>query len=147
MVFGLMRRNVLKETKLIGSYVASDRALLAELALRGPLIKVPEMLFLHREHDMRSTRAIPNLRERLQWFDTQKTQSVVSPHWKLLIEYVRAIHASPVKGFERVRCFFQLVRWLRWFGAALIIEPVLFLISHLSSSRLSRSGASLRSAA
>ena len=131
MVFGLIRRDILLQTNLIGSYVASDRVLLAELALRGPLVETPETLLLHREHDMRSTRAIPNLRERLQWFDTQKTQTVVSPHWKLLMEYVRAILAAPVRGLEQVRCFFQLVRWLRWFGAALIIEPFLFVISRL----------------
>ena len=45
-VFGLIRSDVLRKTRLIQSYTDSDRTLLAELALYGRLVEVPEVLFL-----------------------------------------------------------------------------------------------------
>ena len=49
-IFGLIRRDVLAGTPLIDRYVGSDRVLLAELALHGKLIKLPEFLLQHREY-------------------------------------------------------------------------------------------------
>jgi glycosyltransferase involved in cell wall biosynthesis len=56
--FGLYRRSALAGSGLVGSFVGSDRVLLAELAIRGPWVRLEEPLFLHREHAGRATRAI-----------------------------------------------------------------------------------------
>jgi len=49
-VFGLIRREILAKTPLIGPYVSSDRVLLAELALHGLHHVIPEYLFARRHH-------------------------------------------------------------------------------------------------
>ena len=59
-VFGLIRMDTLRGTHLIAPYIASDRSLLAELGLRGTFVRVPEPLFLSREHGDRSIRAMPS---------------------------------------------------------------------------------------
>lgn len=53
-VFGLMRRDVLGRTRLIGKYAGSDRPLLSELSLLGKFYEVPEHLFFYRFHEAQS---------------------------------------------------------------------------------------------
>ena len=50
MVFGVIRADVLRQTRLIGAYSSSDRILNAELALYGPFYEIPEVLFFKRNH-------------------------------------------------------------------------------------------------
>src|SRR5262249_45754519 len=50
-VFGVIRSDLLRLTKLIDNYSDSDRTLLADLGLRGPFYEIPEPLFLHRMHE------------------------------------------------------------------------------------------------
>lgn len=56
--FGLYRRTALVGSGLVGAFVGSDRILLAEMAIRGPWLRLDEPLFLHREHPQRATRAV-----------------------------------------------------------------------------------------
>ena len=44
-VWGVMRANVLKKTRLIGNYTGSDRPLLSELSLLGKFYEIPQYLF------------------------------------------------------------------------------------------------------
>jgi len=53
-VFGVMRRSVLAQTRLIGKYTGSDRPLLSELSLLGKFYEVPEQLFFYRFHEAQS---------------------------------------------------------------------------------------------
>ena len=74
--FGLYRRAALVGSGLHDNYSGSDRVLLAEMALRGPWVSVPDPLFLHREHEGRYTRAILLQDRRLAalWQDTTVAQ-------------------------------------------------------------------------
>jgi hypothetical protein len=49
-VAGLMPRQALERTMLLGSYIGSDLTLTSELALAGELVEVPEPLLLVRAH-------------------------------------------------------------------------------------------------
>jgi glycosyltransferase involved in cell wall biosynthesis len=49
-LFGVFRRQDLKQTRLLGDFYGSDRTLLAELALLGRFRTNPEPLFLKRIH-------------------------------------------------------------------------------------------------
>jgi hypothetical protein len=55
-IFGVHRRSSLSRTSLLKSYYGSDCALLAELALLGPLVHVPDAVLHNREHPARSVR-------------------------------------------------------------------------------------------
>ncbi len=54
-VFAVVRRSVLAETQLMLPFYGSDRLLLAELALRGPMALAPEPLYFNRQHDQRDS--------------------------------------------------------------------------------------------
>lgn len=115
-VFGLVRRDALSKTGLIGSYVGSDRVLLVQLGLLGPFVRVGEPLILHREHPGRSTRSIADPKDRAAWFDTTLSSGRVFPHWRLLGEYTLAIARSGMTVGQRARCCIHLLRWIRWGG-------------------------------
>lgn len=112
-VFGVARREALADTPLIASFVGSDRALLAELSLKGRIHRVPEQLFLSRDHRDRSLRAI-KLRDRAAWWDPAIVGKPVYPWWRLLAELVKMIRRSPLGRGERSCCYASLVMWARW---------------------------------
>jgi hypothetical protein len=64
-----MRSEALRRTRLHGSFPSSDYVLLAELALVGAFLEVPEYLFLRRDHADASRRANVSLEEISAWFD------------------------------------------------------------------------------
>lgn len=112
-IYGLIRSQVLERTALIGAYPSSDRVLLAELALHGPWWRVPEALFLHRQHLDRSVRRFPDRRQRTVWFDPSVAgRRFVFPAWRLLRGYVGAIRRAPLTREQRARCLRVLARWL-----------------------------------
>jgi glycosyltransferase involved in cell wall biosynthesis len=49
-MFGVVRREALRQTKLVPNFAGGDRAMLAELALLGRFRAVPERLFFKRFH-------------------------------------------------------------------------------------------------
>jgi hypothetical protein len=112
-VFGLIRASVLRLTPLIASFIASDRALRAELGLRGRFHEIPEYLVYNRDHSGRSTRILEQHHMRGAWFDPALAGKRVLPHWRILIEYVRCIRRVPLSPGERLRCYRELTRWLR----------------------------------
>jgi glycosyltransferase involved in cell wall biosynthesis len=119
-VFGLIRSDALRQTRLIESYVGSDRALLAHLALLGRFTIVDEDLFYHREHRGRSTKSIPRLRERRGWFDTRYAGQRSMPHWQLLSDYWRLAREVPASRRDRMASGLQTLRWIALNSGALI---------------------------
>ena len=115
-IFGLMRAEALKKTGLIGYYAGSDRVLLAELALRGRLQKLPESLLLHREHPLRSVHAHPTGQLVTAWFDPAKKGKIVLPAWRLFFEYGAAIRRAPLGVYTKASCYVEMTRWLRKHG-------------------------------
>ncbi|MEM7163992.1 MAG: glycosyltransferase family 2 protein [Planctomycetota bacterium] len=111
-VFGLIRREELARTPAIASYIGSDRNLLAELALMGKFRRLPEALFLSRDHSDRSIRST-NLRERAGWFAPSLHGKVALPHWRHLQEYWKSVHRVPLAFIERLRCYRKLLGWIR----------------------------------
>lgn len=108
-VFGVIRLDVLKSTRVIAPFVGSDRPLLAELALHGRLESVPERLFLWRNHEERSSKR--KRKERVLWFDTNAkgvSSALFVRQWK---NNVSAAISVP-KGFAgKVFALSQVARW------------------------------------
>jgi hypothetical protein len=114
----------LRKTGLIGSYVASDRVLLAQLGLLGPFSRIEQPLIRHREHIGRSTRSIPRLKDRLSWFDSSLPSARVFPNWRLLKEYALTINASDLSRWQTTRCFVHLLRWIQCGGWKKLLEDL-----------------------
>lgn len=103
-VFGVIRTAELLETPLIGRYAGSDVVLLAQLALRGRFVEVPERLFLRRFHRETSVNANPHAKERAAWFDPKRRRASLP-----MIEKTTRIAAvvgrqEGLTRVERVRC-------------------------------------------
>jgi glycosyltransferase involved in cell wall biosynthesis len=104
-VFGLIRTDVLRTTSLIGTYIASDHVLLAELALRGRLVMLEEPLFLRRIHDGASMRAARGKRDGIAWFGPRASVAarVLSPSTNVARELLRSVRRAPLSRSQRWR--------------------------------------------
>ena len=111
-IWGVMRRDILAQTPLIGSYYASDLVLLAELALHGKFYEVPEGLLLHRQHQGRSVHASKH--EFIAWLDSSKKGKIAFPIWKWFLEYLLAVSRVPLSPSERIRCYIYTAKWFKW---------------------------------
>lgn len=109
-VFGLIRSNALRTTRLIDTFVGSDRILLVRLALLGRFYEAPEPLFISRRHPGQSVRI--NFRKRAVWFDSRTAGRVVLPQWRNLIELHRQIRDVGLPPAERARCYGALLEYV-----------------------------------
>ncbi|MGQ0679420.1 MAG: glycosyltransferase family 2 protein [Actinomycetota bacterium] len=103
-IWGVMRTDDLRSSPGIGAYLASDVALLAELALRGKFCEVSERLFQRRWHPNTSINANPTLRERAAWFDPANRSKAAFPKARLTREFLLSIAASDIGRTEKARC-------------------------------------------
>lgn len=110
-VFGLIRSSVLRQTSLIQSYIASDRNMLAHIALLGRYHYLQEPLFFSRNHRDRSIWAIP-FHSRAAWFDPSSKQRFVFPYWRLLGDYCKTVHRTTLRRAEAIRCYMSIVAWV-----------------------------------
>ncbi len=112
-IFGLIRSNVLRKTKLFLNYSDSDRNLLAELALYGSLREVPEVLFYHRLHQGSSVAMFPTRAERGAWFDPKLAGKKAFPRNRQVLEYAKALTTSPIGIVDRAMSFAFLANYIR----------------------------------
>jgi glycosyltransferase involved in cell wall biosynthesis len=117
---GLMRADVLRQTRLLGPYPVSDFTLLAELSLRGRFLEIKEYLFTRRRHPQMSTWAYPTLAERAVWFDPANAGRIQFPRWRWLIELVRSIDRVGLSGMERLRCYASTALWCWYWKRGLV---------------------------
>jgi hypothetical protein len=116
-IFGVIRRRALADTQVLGTYVGADVVTLAELALKGRFVEVPERLFLRRYHDGTSVRANPHPVDRARWWDPAKRWRAPMRSTRLTVELTRAIARSNVGPREKARCSLVVARhWVapRW---------------------------------
>lgn len=118
-IFGLIRKDALANTPLIGSYAGSDRVLLSQLSLQGRFEIVSEPLFKAREHAQQSIAMLRQPRFKLLrmhdyavWFDPQNKGKLLFPNWRILTEYVRVVYFAPIAVREKIECAWVLFQWL-----------------------------------
>ncbi|HEU4624259.1 MAG TPA: glycosyltransferase family 2 protein [Steroidobacteraceae bacterium] len=109
--FGLHRRDSLKHSLLHGSFHGADRALLAQMALRGRFIQIPEPLVEMREHGNRYTRSQVSSTQRRSWHDATLKGRITFPTWRLYTEYLKLVRDEPLRFTDRLRCYGVLSHW------------------------------------
>ncbi|MGD9570378.1 MAG: glycosyltransferase family 2 protein [Thermoleophilia bacterium] len=117
-VFGVIRTEALRRTRLIGGYESSDKVLLVELALAGEMARVPDPLFLRRRHAGSSREANVTPEERARWFDEASAGRAPLPRTRVARGVAGAVARAPLGVTERARCAAVVARWLaterRW---------------------------------
>ncbi len=117
-VYGLVRREALLDTHLLGTNNGADTVLLVELALRGGWAQVPEWLFYNRRHaDSSAVDKSPE--EIAAWFDPSREQGTFPmPEARLFVGYLRAVLTADLSPGPRLRCLAIVGRWFlrdrRW---------------------------------
>ena len=109
-VFGMFRRDRLAQTRLIGSFIASDYVLLAECALLGKIVRLDSPpQFSRRLHEGGSQRANRTPDEVAKWFDPNAIADR-RPGRRLSREYLQAVLFIPgLSVSDRLRALATLV--------------------------------------
>ncbi len=98
-IFGIMRRDIMMQTRLHGLFYGGDRTLLVEMAMRGSFRKVPEPLFASRSHAKNSGRNGLNFEE-LKQHGAQDMRFAS----QVMKGYVNAIRAANVGRADELKC-------------------------------------------
>lgn len=120
-IFGLIRWSALQKTHLMGAYGHGDGVLLARLSLEGRFYQVPEALLLVRDHNEQSMAVYdegndygrPDYHAYSVWFDSSKANKIILPNWTIFSEFNKAILQSSVSLGEKLRSFYQMLRWTK----------------------------------
>jgi glycosyltransferase involved in cell wall biosynthesis len=109
-LYGVMRSNALKRTKVFTGYYGCDRNTLAELALLGALYELPDYLFFHRLYPealgavMNSGRSLDELNTLDPGTDWRYRNTFLTIYRNYFVSVARLVSAPA----ERVRCYRSL---------------------------------------
>jgi glycosyltransferase involved in cell wall biosynthesis len=126
-VFGLHRREKLKDTNLIGKYAGADVILLAQLILKGKFYVIDEPLFFRRIHpgismslNNKQGVIIPSktpgkiyyksFAEVAKWFDP-KNKARQFPHFVWLKVFIQSIHQDIPGRSDRLSLYLSSYKW------------------------------------
>jgi glycosyltransferase involved in cell wall biosynthesis len=112
-VFGLIRSNVLRQTALVGNYIASDNPLLAELSLYGRFCEIPEFLF-YRRHHLHAYSSQTDIGQLLEFYDPKNKHRPPLTKWKHLCANFRAVERTPLRPGEKMRLRYYVIRMGIW---------------------------------
>jgi glycosyltransferase involved in cell wall biosynthesis len=114
-IYGLMRTAALRRTAVMGQgrFRAPDTNLMAELALYGKFIEIPETLFYRRLHP-EAVSAVRDDKERQIQFWRASASQFSFPTWRKDAARWRAIGRAPIGWKEKVRCGRYVLRGMRW---------------------------------
>jgi glycosyltransferase involved in cell wall biosynthesis len=104
---GLFRLHVLRHTHLDRPYPGGDLALMAELALYGHIVLLPEVLF-YRRIGRESFSSLLSRSELQAFFDPQSRQRPGFNQIRLHLDYLRTVALAPISAFEKL-CTLKLV--------------------------------------
>jgi glycosyltransferase involved in cell wall biosynthesis len=123
---GVIRSEVLAQTRLNRRHPSGDKILLAELCLRGRFYEIPEDLFFKRERPEKHSRP-PTLRKRAEHVAGHPLDQTGFLWWRLLRQYPDrllffrdAIVRAPITRPERLHCYVvvlrQVLAWVKLRG-------------------------------
>jgi len=109
-VFGLARTTDVRRTMLMRAFYGTDKVFLAEMALKGRLIRLDEELFHRRCHPAASTRSA-GFASLAGWSDSSRRFDYYPA--LILSGYLDAIGKSDLSPAEKRRCRLVLLKKLR----------------------------------
>ena len=130
-IFGIMRSEVLAQTRLIGKFLASDRCLITELSLYGPFFEYPEKLFIRRKHESNIGRSYRYIR----FYNPSFRGKFAVPELRLFIEGLISIRRSPLSSTQKAHLCKIMCQWAIT-KRRTILREVLFALKTIQNSRL-----------
>lgn len=129
-IMGVFRRSALENSLLLQSFHGADRALLAQMSLRGRFVQVKQPLLLVRDHEDRYTHSHVRPQDRAVWHDAKLKGTISLPTWRLYYEYCTMIKRDLDPMSERIRCYGHLIRWWwhNWNAVRMLVDLVSVII-------------------
>jgi glycosyltransferase involved in cell wall biosynthesis len=112
-IYGLMRADTLKRTKLIGNYLGADIVFLAELTLYGKFFEIPEFLFYRRLHP-NAYSSQHDLKQMLEFYDPVAKPRLPLLKWKRSWENLLAVERAPLGITEKLLLLSHIARMGIW---------------------------------
>jgi glycosyltransferase involved in cell wall biosynthesis len=109
-IYGLMRREMILKTGLLGNFPHADRVLLSEISLYGEFAEIPEFLFERRVHAKTAQIANNTYEALAAWFDPKNRGKRIMPRWRRYSEYFQAVHRADLPWYEKPLCYLQILR-------------------------------------
>jgi len=107
-MYGLVRANVLRKTRLLGTFIGSDVCFHAELSLYGKFREIPECLFFRRFHgEASSSKTGAQLQE---FYHPGRRDRVYLREWRHFAENLRSVARAPIGIAEQARAAVWLSR-------------------------------------
>lgn len=110
-IFGVMRLDVLRSVPLFADFYGDDLRILADIAVRGRIVIVPELLFFNRRHPKQS---VSNMvaENKMAWAaPNSKRNSAFRYRWERLKSFMRIATYSRLTLRERLTCARALLRY------------------------------------
>lgn len=120
---GVARSDALRGTALNKPYVSSDINILAELALRGKFVEVPERLFFRRMSRATAT-AMKSEAENREYMTRGATDVYALHHWKMVLGYFAGARRARLPIGETLAVYRLLLRRMRYGRSKLLADLV-----------------------
>lgn len=116
--YGVIRTDVLRRVRALGSFYNPGRPYVAELALHGRFLQVPELLYYRRDHPDRGDRS-PTVQALCSRLDPERAgQSTLRLFGEYVAAYVGAVRRAPLPVRDRAACYRAVIEWLTARGLA-----------------------------
>lgn len=119
-VYGLIRREAMRQTQLHPAYCGGEKVWLAEVALMGRIIELPEIQFFCRWHDARFTANNSTVEQAEHMSPGRKAHFALPHQYRSALGYLQLLLAKRIPFPERIVCFCVWLRFMlqihKWFS-------------------------------
>jgi len=110
---GLIRTEFLRRTTLVKKYFSSDCNMMAEVALYGKFVEVPEYLY-YRRMDPSTSTALKSGEEVVAHYDPKRKKPMLFQQWKYNFSRFGVVLRASVPLEERTRLALYIARCVVW---------------------------------
>jgi glycosyltransferase involved in cell wall biosynthesis len=121
---GLIRMSHLRQTHLLGTHVASDINLLAELTLYGKFFELPHRSFFRRFHKDSGSWKRDDANHQAKRYHAAGAGPERLKTWRFDLSFFGAVNGSPLPKASKMRLYRYLLRRMIWHRDSLVSELV-----------------------
>ncbi|MBV8485322.1 MAG: glycosyltransferase [Verrucomicrobia bacterium] len=103
--YGVIRASFLRRMRPFGS-IAGDWVVLAQLAMLGKIVEIPEVLFRLRRHSSNSWNGTATPVQVLQWHNPRASQleKLIPFRVAIVLEHMKSVNYLPLSPTQKVSC-------------------------------------------
>jgi glycosyltransferase involved in cell wall biosynthesis len=103
--YGVIRSSFLRQLRPCGP-VADDWVRLAQLAMLGKIVEVPEVLFRLRRHSANSWNGTNTIKQVLQWHNPEMSwlEKVLPYRIAIIVEHIKSVSYLPLTLTQKMSC-------------------------------------------